>query len=287
MTVLHLTLRNLRMFFRDRMAVFFSLLSALIIIGLYILFLGDMIVKGMAGMGGGVRFLIDSWIMAGLLAATSMTSTLGALGIMVDDKAKKIDKDFLASPLKRSTLAAGYMLASVIIGLVICLLVFILAEIYILVYGGHLLSLFAMLKTMGIVVLSVLASSSMMFLMVSFLKTTNAFGTASTIIGTLIGFLTGIYIPIGNLPAGVQTIIRVFPISHAGALLRQVMMQAPLADVFSGAPAGAMKSFNLEMGVVFKFGETTVSPLVSVLILVATTVVFYALAILRLSIKKR
>ena len=33
--------RNVRLFFRDRSAVFFSLLAVLIIIGLYALFLGD------------------------------------------------------------------------------------------------------------------------------------------------------------------------------------------------------------------------------------------------------
>ena len=35
------TRRNLLVFFRDRTAVFFSLLSSLIIVGLYVLFLGD------------------------------------------------------------------------------------------------------------------------------------------------------------------------------------------------------------------------------------------------------
>jgi multidrug/hemolysin transport system permease protein len=35
------TVRNLKVFFRDKSSVFFSLLSAIIIIGLYVLFLGD------------------------------------------------------------------------------------------------------------------------------------------------------------------------------------------------------------------------------------------------------
>lgn len=39
-TVALLTTRNLRLFFRDRAGVFFSVLSALILIGLYVLFLG-------------------------------------------------------------------------------------------------------------------------------------------------------------------------------------------------------------------------------------------------------
>ena len=41
---LQLCRRNLLLFFRDKSAVFFSLLSVFIIIGLYALFLGDVVV---------------------------------------------------------------------------------------------------------------------------------------------------------------------------------------------------------------------------------------------------
>ena len=41
--------RNMKIFFRDRMSVFFALLGALLIIGLFALFLGDLMVKSMTG----------------------------------------------------------------------------------------------------------------------------------------------------------------------------------------------------------------------------------------------
>ncbi|GEM_PF-3728171 len=44
-----------------------------------------MMVKGMTGIEN-ARFLMDSWIMAGLLGITSMTTTMGAFGVMVDKK---------------------------------------------------------------------------------------------------------------------------------------------------------------------------------------------------------
>nr|NLJ02159.1 ABC transporter permease [Bacillota bacterium] len=72
--------RNLKLFFRDRASVFFSLLAVFIIIGLYVLFLGDMVMMDLEGIPG-ARFLMDSWIMAGLMAVTSVTTTMGALGI--------------------------------------------------------------------------------------------------------------------------------------------------------------------------------------------------------------
>ena len=48
----YLIKRNLLIFFRQKSSVFFSLLGVFVIIGLYALFLGDMMEKGMTGMKG-------------------------------------------------------------------------------------------------------------------------------------------------------------------------------------------------------------------------------------------
>lgn len=289
MTVMtNLIKRNLKLFFRDRTSVFFSLLAVFIIIGLYVLFLGNMMVKNFKELlGDNARFTVDSWVMAGLLSVTSITTTMGAYGIMVEDKTKKISKDFSSAPLKRSQLAGGYIMSSFIIGVIMSITALVVAEIYILSGGGKLITLVPLLKLFGVMMLSVFAGSSMVFFIVSFFKSNNAFATASTIIGTLLGFLTGIYIPIGSLPSAVQTAIKIFPISHAGALFRQIMMAAPMSIAFKNAPVQAVTSFKQTMSVVFYVGSKELSPLVNILVLVATGIVFYALAVIRISIKKR
>ena len=78
----------------------------------------------------------------------------------------------------------------------------------------------------GVILLSVVSSGSMVLLVVSFFKTSNAFAAASTVIGTLLGFLAGIYIPIGTLPDYLQTIVKLFPVSHSAALFRQILMES-------------------------------------------------------------
>jgi multidrug/hemolysin transport system permease protein len=289
MTVMiNLIKRNLKLFFRDRTSVFFSLLAVLIIIGLYVLFLGNMMTENFKELlGDNARFTIDSWVMAGILSVTSITTTMGAFGIMVEDKTRKISKDFSSAPLKRSQLAGGYVISSFIIGVIMSIAALIVAEIYILSGGGKLIALIPLLKLLGVMIISVFAGSSMIFFIASFFKSNNAFTTASTIIGTLIGFLTGIYIPIGSLPSAVQTAIKIFPISHAGALFRQIMMAAPMSIAFKNAPAQAVTNFKQIMGVVFYAGSKELSPLINILVLVATGIVFYMLAIIRVSIKKR
>jgi multidrug/hemolysin transport system permease protein len=278
--------RNLRVFFRDRSSVFFSLLAVFIIIGLYVLFLGDVWTGSIKGLTG-VRFMMDSWIMAGLLAVTSVTTTMGAFGIMVEDKARKISKDFYSSPISRGSLTAGYVVSAYIIGIIMTLVTLVLAEIYIVAYGGQFLSFAALIKVIGLLLLSTLTSTSMVLFIVSFFRSVNAFATASTIIGTLIGFLTGIYLPVGQLPDAVQWVVKIFPVSHAAALLRQTMMEGPISRSFEGASASAAGPFKEMMGVTLKFGDTEASGLLSIAILVGTAVLFFVLSLLNLSRKRK
>lgn len=131
-----------------------------------------------------------------------------------------------------------------------------------------------------------LSSSSIVFFL-TFLRSQNAFSAASTVIGTLSGFLTGIYVPMGSLPEAVQWVIKAFPVSHAGMLIRSVMLERPLAISFAGAPAGMEAEFTRRMGVVYQFGGYTVENWLSIVILLGTTVLFFGLSLLNLSRKNK
>jgi multidrug/hemolysin transport system permease protein len=279
-------IRNLKVFFKDKSSVFFSLLSVFIIIGLYALFIGDVWVSSFSDIEG-VRFLMNSWIVAGLLTVTSVTTTMGAFGIMVEDKSSKINKDFIASPIKNSSIVAGYIISAIIIGIIMSIIALILSEIYIVLNGGKLMGFIVLIKVLGLIVLATIVNSSIVLFFVSFFNSSNAFATASTILGTMIGFLTGIYLPIGNLPASVQLIIKCFPISHAASLFRQVMMEVPLSISFNGVPVEYLVTFKEFMGVEFYFNQTAVTPFISFVILVVTAIVFFILSVLKLSRKQR
>ena len=283
--MLEFTKRNLSVFFKDKASVFFSLLSVFIIIGLYALFLGDIMTASVDVPGA--RFLMDSWIMSGLLAVTSFTTTMGVFGFIVDDRAKKINKDFTVSPIKNRSIIGGYILSAMVVGVLLSVLALVFAEVYIMAYGGRMLSFIQAVKVFLLILLSTVANSSIVLFIVSFLKSNNAFATASTIIGTLIGFITGIYMPVGNFPEIVQWVIKLFPVSHAAVLFRQVMMETPISESFSGAPQAALAEFKNQLGITFEFGDTVLHPIVSIGVLVLTAVVFYLLALWSLSRKSK
>ena len=201
------TKRCLKVFFRDKIAVFFSLLSVFIVVGLYVMFLRDTITSGMENVQA-IGPLMDSWLVCGMLSVTALTTSLGMFGIMIDARIKKIEKDFSCSPISKPSLVGGYILSGCTVGMLMSLLAFVLSEIYLVSSGGELLSFFAILQTLGIMALTVLASSALVFFCVSFLRSQNAFTTLSTILGTLVGFVTGVYIPIGTLPEAMQWVVK-------------------------------------------------------------------------------
>lgn len=279
--------RNLKIFFRDKSAVFFSLLASFIIIGLYVLFLGDVWASNFKQAGVNVREVMNNWIMAGLLAVTTVTTTMGAFDVMVSDKTKKINKDFLSSPVSRRSLAGGYVLSAFLIGLIMSMVTLVLAEAYIVMEGGALMDLKTLAKVIGVILIADLANTSMVFFLTSFFTSAAAFGTASTIIGTLIGFLTGIYLPIGTLPEAVQWAIKLFPPSHAAALLRQIMMEKPIATAFANAPAEYVEETKEMLGVTFKFGGTELGAYVHIAVLLGAGALFFVLAVVSMSRKRR
>lgn len=283
--MINLAIRNFKLFFRNKSSVFFSLLGVIIIIALYVLFLGDM-VSGNVGDIPIEREILDSWVMGGLLAVAAITTTMGAFGIIVEDRESGRIKDFFAAPIKKRTIVGGYLASAVFVGIVMTLIVLVFAEIYIVAYGGKLLGALALIKLLALILLSVISSGCMVFFVLTFIKTSNAFATASTILGTLIGFLTGTYIPMGVLPVPVQWVIKVFPVSHAGALLRQVILEDALVRNFAHAPPEAVAEFKESMGVVFNYGGYTAPAWLHIAVLAGSALFFFALAILKLSIKK-
>ena len=284
--MINLASRNLKMYLRDYSGVFFSFLAIIIIIGLYILFLGDPLKSGVRDIDGG-SLMVDIWVMAGIIAVTSFTTALGACGIIIEDRVKKNYKDFMSSPLHRWQIVGGYVLSACAVAIMMCLAIFIIAIIYLTANGMPALSFISLVKIFGVILLATLSSSSIVLFITSLLKTNGAYGSVSALLGTLIGFLTGMYFPVGMVQESVQWMIKLFPPSHACVLLRQLMLKDQMAVVFAGVPSEYQSSFEESMGVVFTFGDYTTTTGFHVGVLVVTTLVFSILAIVNISRKAK
>ena len=165
------TVRNLKVFLKDKANIFFALLAPIIVFGLYILFLGKiqsdaLLVSleemGVTGKNDLVRAFCDSWMLSGVLASACITVPLCACGVMVQDKKRGITADLLASPVPAWLPTAAYFLAVVIAGLILALAVLALCLVYLAASGTWYLSAGDVFGLLGTYVLSVLSSSTLL-----------------------------------------------------------------------------------------------------------------------------
>ena len=147
------TKRNIFLYFRDKTSVFFSLLAVIILIALYVLFLGDMTSKNLPDFPS-KKVLLMSWFIAGILSVASMTTTLASFGILVEDRANKTYMDFYSSPISRTKLVGGYIISALFIGFIMCLFTFIAAEVFLFATGEALLPFNKMLEVVGVITFS-------------------------------------------------------------------------------------------------------------------------------------
>ena len=278
--------RNLKVFFRDKTAVFFSLLAVLIVLGLYIFFLGDVWVDSFPNIKG-VKNLMNCWIIAGLIGVTSVTANMGAFGTMIEDKSKNKIKDFYVSPIKKSKIVGGYIISSFIVGSMMSVVTLIISQIYLVYSGVDVLNFKELTEVFLIILMTSLSNSAMILFIVSLFSSEKACSTASTIIGTLIGFITGIYLPISMLPDSVQIIVKLFPTSHGISILRQIFMKKQMDISFADVPTNYINEFKESMGVVYYINDKLVSNTTSVFILIASTIIFFFLSVLILYKKKK
>ncbi len=234
------TVRNLKVFLKDKANIFFALLAPIIVFGLYILFLGKiqsdaLLVSleemGVTGKNDLVRAFCDSWMLSGVLASACITVPLCACGVMVQDKKRGITADLLASPVPAWLPTAAYFFAVVIAGLILALAVLALCLVYLAASGTWYLSAGDVFGLLGTYVLSVLSSSTLLVFVVGFLRTEGAFTGLNVILGTVIGFLIGAYMPLSVLPKAVQYITLLIPGSYSAALMRNFFLGGVLERI--------------------------------------------------------
>jgi len=278
--------RNLRIYFRDRLGVFFSLLGALVLFVLYMLFLRSLQTSSLESSfpnatTGTVSAFVDTWMFAGIIGITTITTGLGAFTIFVDDAATARFRDFVVSPIRRSQLVLGYLLSSVVVALIMSMLIFALSLLYMFFVDGLVLTVARIAAIVGIVALSCTAFAALSAFAVSFVRTPGAFAALSTIVGTTLGFLAGAYVPIGLFPEGVRNLINAMPFGQTATLIRQQLSEPTVEALTHGQPEAATH-LNELFGITASVGDWQVPTGYVVAVLLAMAVLFTALATLRI-----
>ena len=161
-----ITMRNMKIYLRDRGAVFFSLLSTLIVIGLMVFFLGDMNIEGILGIlekipgrdatedEKNAELLVLSWTSAGILSINAVTVTLAVFSGMIKDRVSGKLNSIYTSPVSRVTIAAGYIAAAWISSVIVCILTLVITEIYAVTRGMEAYDIVTHLQILGLIMVN-------------------------------------------------------------------------------------------------------------------------------------
>lgn len=284
--MIQFTKRNLLLYFRDKVAVFFSLLAVLITFILYIVVFRNLYGTYFFGVDD-LRAVTDIWAISGMLAAPTVTTPLGALCMLIDDRKRKLYQDFYAAPVSRMKITAGYLLSSFLVGIIMSFALLIITQIYIIANGGELFSILQYLQVMGVIILSTFSGAGLVLMLVSFFPTSNAYTGFSLVLGTLMGFVCGNYMPMGLLPKAAQWFVKICPVAHSSALIRQILIKDTMQEFLGGVEGLDLSFVSQYLGIELTFGSYVAAPWVHVAYLAVTGILFYSLAIPILSRKRK
>ena len=225
--------RNIKLYFRDKGMFFSSLITPIILLILFVTFLGsiyrDSFASALSAAGiNADAVLIDGCVggqlISSLLAVTCITVAFCSNLIMIKDKTSGARRDLTVSPLRLSTLGFSYYLAALISTLIINLTAAAVSLAYLAFVGWYLSAADVLLLILDIFLLTMFGtalSSCVNF----FLSSDGQASAVGTIVSAGYGFICGAYMPVSNFSPVLQKILSFLPGTYGTVLLRNHAMR--------------------------------------------------------------
>lgn len=225
--------RNIKLYFRDKGMFFSSLITPIILLILFVTFLGsiyrDSFASALSAAGiNADAALIDGCVggqlISSLLAVTCITVAFCSNLIMIKDKTSGARRDLTVSPLHLSTLGFSYYLAALISTLIINLTAAAVSLAYLAFVGWYLSSADVLLLILDVFLLTMFGtalSSCVNF----FLSSDGQASAVGTIVSAGYGFICGAYMPVSNFSPVLQKILSFLPGTYGTVLLRNHAMR--------------------------------------------------------------
>lgn len=235
-----MTARNIKVYLKDKMAIILSMLTQIIVLGLYLLFLKQNYVDAVTGQLGElkelitdkqIQALVNSWLVAGVIGTSVVTVALNSLSVMVQDKQEKIDFDYNASPIKGSTVVLSYFSGAVVNTILISSILLTAGFVFIAMTGGFIYTVTDLLSVYGLVILGSVSATLILMFIASFFKKNSTLSSFGVLISAAIGFVIGAYIPVTQFGDCVQTVVNLVPGSQVAGMMRNVLMTPAINSI--------------------------------------------------------
>ena len=256
-----MTGRNLKNYFRSKGAIFFSLLSMLIVICLMVFFLGDMQVESIVEIldqfpgrdrmadEKNAELLILSWTCAGIISINAVTVTLSVYSTMIKDRTTGKLNSIYTAPIGRMAIAASYVASAWTASVLVCGLTLIITEVYGVIKGLDPFTFGVHMQLIGMIMVNSFTYATVVYFFAVISKTESAWSGLGTVVGTLVGFLGGIYIPIGSLSESIGNVMKCTPVIYGTAMFRSVMAKGIIDTTFADLPDEVTAGYRAVMGI--------------------------------------
>ena len=294
-TLLILTKRNAKLFFKDKGMFFSSLITPLVLLVLYATFLGNVYRDSFVGaMPQGFAVddaLIDATVggelISSLLAVSCVTVAFCSNLLMVQDRVTGAIGDLTVSPVRRSTVALAYFCASALTTLIVSFTALGVCLLYLLKMGWYLSFGDVLLIALDVLLLTlfgVALSSCVNFP----LKTNGQASAVGTIVSAGYGFLCGAYMPISSFSDGLQKVLSFLPGTYGTSLLRNHCLGGVYREMERvGFPDGVVEGIRDSIDCNLYFFGDKVEISVMYLILGGAVVLFTGLYVLMNMLHRR
>lgn len=237
------TKRNMMLYFKDLMAVIFSMLTSIIVFALYQLFLKgtfiDSISDSMVGLenfiaASDIDTLVNGILLTGIMGSAVITVPFNCLNTIVKDRENKIDYDISATPLKRWQIVLSYFTASSLSSIIMVAIVLTVGLIALTIMGDTYISAECIAMLYGMDIVGSVSSTAFFMIIMLMFKNTAVSSAFFGILSAAAGFVIGAYIPTSNFSATVQTVCNLFPASHVTVMFRQLLLKGVVEHINDG-----------------------------------------------------
>lgn len=226
-SLLALVRRNTKLFFKDKGVLFPSLITPIILLVLYATFLANVYRDSFeAGMPKGfnvpeelINGCVGGELFSSLLAVCCVTVAFCSNMIMVADKMTGARNDLTMTPVKKSVMAFGYYISTLISTLIVCLIATAASFIYLANIGWYISVSDIFILLIDVVLLS-LFGTAISSIINFFLSTQGQMSAVGTIVSAGYGFICGAYMPISQFGSGLQKVISFLPGTYGTSLIR-------------------------------------------------------------------
>ncbi|MBQ7830852.1 MAG: ABC transporter permease [Clostridia bacterium] len=280
--------RNVKCYFKDKAMFITSLITPIILLTLYAVFLYDVykdsftmsIPQDLVYDEKLLDGLVGGLLLSSLLAVSTITVSFCANLYMVQDKATKARNDFVIAPVKPYKLAFGYFLATALNGLIISLVATVLGCAY-LSFKGWYLSVADVALLLLDVLLLVLLGTSLSSLICYPLTTQGQLSAVGTVISAGYGFICGAYMPLSQYGTGLRNVLTCLPGTYGTSLLRNHALQGVLEEMSAqNFPAEAIEAMKATADCSLEFFGHNVEIWQMYLVLVGAILLFTGLYVL-------